>query len=175
MLKRLFSFHHFLLIALSINLSACGYEILGLHDDTIQSSEISLIEEGATISIGEIKQASVEMEIPFQVATIVRDEVNLRRIGTWANAGIGDYLINVNIPSFRIANFEDNNYEEVLISSIDISLILTIINAKTNETVWDSGVIFYSENYESPREDTAIHEVLVDTIQIAFENYQGKF
>ncbi len=172
-MKKISSLSIFLLVCLSM--VSCGYQIHGSDAHSIQSSEFAIIEENSTISIGIIEQSSIHMDIPFHVSSILRDEVALRRLGRWENTGKGDYMINVTIPTFRISSFEDANYKDVLIFTIEISLILNILDSKTGEEVWNSGVVSHTNNFEGPREEEAIADTLKEVMHLAFEDYQGNF
>ncbi len=152
-----------------LNISACGYKIHGYNEDNS-----SLLGDGTkSISIGEIVQSSLYTDVPYYTASQIRDEIALRRIAKWASQGKGDYEINVNIPTFRLRNFESTDVENVLVSSLDIAIIISINNRITGENIWTSSRISYSENYENPRESIVIKEVLTDVIRQAFDMLQS--
>ncbi len=156
-------------ILLCLNLSACGYKIHGYNEDNY-----SILGDGSkSISIGEITQSSLYTDIPYYTASQIRDEIALRRIAKWASQGKGDYEININIPTFRLRNFESSYVENVLVSSLNIVLIMSINDRITGRNIWTSNQISYSENYENPRESIVINEVLTDIIKQAFDMLQS--
>ncbi len=154
---------------LALNVSSCGYKIHSYNKDST-----SLIGDGtSTVSIGEINQNSLYANVPYLAASQIRDEVVLRRIAKWQTQGMADYSINLNIPTFRLRNFESTDIESGLVSSLTIIIYLTITDNNTGQIVWNSNRISYTENFLNQSEATVINEVLTDVIKQAFDLFQS--
>lgn len=162
-----------LLLFLMLTLSACGYTLHGYHDT--DTSKNILGGPNATLSIGTIEQSTLYPWVPYYLTTVIRDEVILRRVGKWEMSGDSEYVINVEVPSFRVSAYDENLTNTSVISSATVKINLTIVNVKTGKKVWSSGVISYSENYENLQGDAAIQEILKETILIAFDRIHNNF
>ncbi len=152
-------------------LNSCGYQIK--NSENFPSKEV--IPALSTINIGEIEQNSIHPWVPYLISTTIRDEVSLRNFATWKSTGTSDYSINANLYSFDIASFSEVYTGNDLISSADIDIELSIIDNKTNTMLISSGITRYSENFENPREEEAIRQVLIGAIRNAFDKLYIEF
>ncbi len=163
--------HFFLLSLLLLSLTACGYQVHNLQG----SPQQSILGNGsATVSIGTIEQSSLYPWVPYFITTTLRDEISLRQIAKWESFERSDYLINVNLSAMRIRAFDDSYINESEISSASVVISLSIHESKTGRSVWSTQVN-YTENYENPREDAAIREVIEEALKIAMDNLQATF
>ncbi len=163
--------HFFLLSLILLTLTACGYQVHNIQG----SPQQSILGNGSsTVSIGAIEQSSLYPWVPHFITTTLKDEMSLRQIAKWESFERSDYLINVNLSSIKIGAFDDSYINESEISSASVVITLNIHETQSGKSVWNTRV-GYSENYENPREDSAIREVIEEALKIAMDNLQSTF
>ncbi len=155
-------------------LSSCGYNLRGTQafNDSMQSV---FGDSSATVSIGDIEQVSIYPWAPYFITTTLRDEITLRNIATWQSAAESDYSIDVQMSSFDLGAFDDGYLTGSLISTLSVQMQLTVIDNITGEVIASTGLVTHDRNFESPREESALREVIAETIEIALDNFQTNF
>ncbi len=164
----------FLFLLLCMTLSACGYQTRGT-EGFAKTSTSAFSSPDATVNIGSIEQSSMYPNVPYFITTTLRDEIAVRGLAKWKSIGESDYIINARLFSFDISSFEDNTIITSAISTASVRLELSLIDAKTGNEVINSGIIHYSENFENPREDDAIKEVIDGAVKRALNKFQSTF
>ncbi len=159
-----------LFVLLLSTLSACGYSIRG-QEGVIPSSIIG--EPTKTIKIQGVEQPTLHPWLPYFVRSVLRDEITERNIATWADSEETDFELFVNITDFQIRSYGSYAYSSLLTAKA--SLELTLFDGTSNEIVWKSGSIKYSETYESGNEEVALRELVVLLVQRAIDRLQQRF
>lgn len=161
-----------LLLVLCLWLGACGYQWQGLDNPTVDS----VLGDGSkTLKIDKVEQSSMFPWVPYYLRSLIRDEVNLRKLAQWVDAGGADYTMTVRMPSFQIRSYASNAEDVTLLNAATVQLELIVYNGTSGAVVWRSGVISYAENYENTRESVAIREVLTQAVYRALDRMQQNF
>ena len=88
-----------LLVVLCLLMGACGYRWQGFDDPAVGS----VIGDGSkTLKIDRVEQSSMFPWVPYYLRSLIRDEVNLRKLARWVDSGDADYTMTVRMPSFQI-------------------------------------------------------------------------
>ncbi len=152
-------------------LHGCGYAIYNPQAE----SQTELL-DGGSIRIGTITQTTIYPWLPYYLATTIRSEILLRNIATWSSSEKGaDYYIDIDVTDFQVSSFDDNFTTGDEISSATVDLAISIYNNRTEELVWSSGTVSYTENFEAPRATDSIEQVLIEGIQIALDKMNTRF
>ena len=153
-----------------------GTRIIGFKDLTDHAGASSVLGDGTSlVKIEHVDHVTLYPWIPYYIRGVVRDEINLRRLGTMVNEGDADYLLEISMPGFRIRSSVSDRENNTLINVSDIKLEFFVRNGKTGTLVWQSGIISYQDWHEDIDEDNIIRDGLKETIRRALDRMQQKF
>lgn len=158
-------------LVLCLLMVACGYQWQGFDNPTVDSV---LGDGSSTLKIDSVEQVSMYPWVPYYLRSVIRDEVNLRKLARWVDSGYADYTMSVRMPSFLIRSYVSDAEDVTLLNAATVQLEIVIAKGTTGEVVWRSGVISYSENYENMQESVAIREVLIQAVNRGLERMQQK-
>lgn len=160
-----------LCLVLCLLMGSCGYQWQGSDNLTVDS----VIGDGSsTLKFGNVEQTSMYPWVPYYLRSIIRDEVNLRKLARWVDSGHADYTMSVRMPAFLMRSRVSDAEDVTLLNVAQVQLEIEISNGTTGEVVWRSGIISYSENYENTRESVAIREVLTQAVNRGLDRMQQK-
>ena len=163
-----------LAVQICLLFSGCGYHLDGFG--SYGGSSRNVLGDGtAKLKIEQIEHNLLYPWISYYARGILRDEVELRRLGRWVDEGDADYLITVSIPGFRARSTVSNRDSSTLLNSTTVQLELIVRNGKTGSLVWRSGVISYQDWHEVIDQDAVLREGLVETMRRALDRMQQKF
>lgn len=152
--------------------TGCGYTWRGEKGSL---SEDSVLGNGSkTLRMNAVDQTTLYQWLPYQVRSQVRDDITARGLAKWVDSGPADYTLTVRVNSFQIRShgqFEARN--QLFTATINMELI--VYNGATNTVAWQSGPIFYSDNFETSDEESAIKEVISMTIRRSIDLMQQRF
>ena len=153
-------------------LSGCGYTWRGQEGSR---SETSVLGDGTkTLKIKEIEQTTLFSWLPYMTRSLLRDDITERGLAKWVDEGPADYTITVRIPSFQIRSYgQYQDSSQLFTGNMNMQLIL--YDGRTNTEVWQSGPLYYSDNFENANEEQAIREILQMAIRRAVDRLQQKF
>ena len=158
-----------LLVVLCLLMGACGYRWQGFDDPAVGS----VTGDGSkTLKIDRVEQSSMFPWVPYYLRSLIRDEVNLRKLARWVDSGDADYTMTVRMPSFQIRSYASDAEDVTLLNAATVQLEIVIADGTTGDVVWRSGVVAYSENYENTRESVAIREVLAQAVYRVLDRMQ---
>lgn len=161
-----------LLAVVCLLLASCGYQWQGFGNPTVSS----VLGDGTkTLKIDRVEQSSMFPWVPYYLRSLIRDEVNLRKLAKWVDSGESDYMLTVRMPSFQIRSYASDAEDVTLLNSATVELELVIYNGSSGELVWRSGIVTYAENYENTRESVAIREVLTQAVYRVLDRMQQNF
>ena len=136
----------------------------------------SVLGDGSqTIKIERVEQVTMYPWVPYYLHSIVRDEVNLRRLAKWVDDGPADYLLTITMPSFNVRSSVSNRQDVTLLSSSTVTLELVVRSGRNGSVVWRSGAVSYSDTFETVDEASAIRNGLEEALDRALDRMQQKF
>lgn len=156
-------------LVLCLLMGGCGYQWQGFDNPTVNS----VVGDGSsTLKIGRLEQVTMYPWVPYYLRSIIRDEVNLRKLARWVDSGYADYTMDLRVPSFLMRSYASNAEDVTLLNAATVKLEIVITKGNTGEVIWRSGIISYSENYENTRESVAIREVLTQVVNRGLDRMQ---
>lgn len=156
-------------LLLCLLIGACGYQWQGFDNPTVDSV---LGDGSSTLKMDSLEQTTMYPWVPYYLRSVIRDEVNLRKLARWVDSGDADYTMSVRVLSFLMRSYASNKEDVTLLNAAKVRLEIVIANGTTGEVVWRSGIISYSENYENTRESVAIREVLTQAVNRGLDRMQ---
>ncbi len=163
-----------LAVQTSLLFSGCGYHLDGFGSYGGTSQNV-LGDGSGTLKVAAVEHNLLYPWISYYVRGILRDEVNLRRLGHWVDSGEADYLITVSVPGFRARSSVSNRDSSTMLSETTVQLELIVRNGKTGSVVWRSGVISYQDWHETIDQDEVLRGGLAETMRRALDRMQQKF
>ena len=152
-------------------LTGCGYVWRGQEGSL---SENSVLGNGSkTLKIKSVEQTSLYPWLTYQVRSLVRDDINARNLAKWVDDGQADYTLTVRIPSFKVRSYGQYRSASQLYTAT-ISIEFIVYDGKTNTEVWRSGPIYYEENYENAKEESAIKSILEMAVRRCMDALQQR-
>lgn len=159
-------------VACVLILSGCSYQWQGFHTPATNS----VLGDGSkTMSMGTVEQASLYAWLPYYVRSVLRDEINVRKLAQWRDDGESDYRMEVKVPLFRISSYSHDADDVTLLSAAQVQVELLVYHDKNDTLAWRSGIVNHTEYYENPREDQAVREVLEQALRRAVDRMQQAF
>jgi|GEM_PF-384797 len=133
-------------------LSGCGY---GLGTDG--PSILEAPEGGGlpTLKFKSVENPSLYSWLPHIIRTELRDEIAGRDLARWVDSGKADYELAIVVDSFTFRSWLTDADDATMLYSANMSFTGTIYEGGSNKAVWRSGVISYSQSYETVQERTA--------------------
>ena len=159
---------------LSLVAGGCGYTLDGYSSSSSRAESV-LGDGNQTLRIDKVEQVTMYPWVQYYLRGITRDEVNLRRLARWVDSGNADYLLTINMPGFRVRSSISNRVDNTLLSDTVVQLELVIRSGKSGNVVWRSGVISYSDKFETVDESSAIRDGLKEALRRALDRMQQKF
>lgn len=153
-------------------LGGCSYTWKG--QQSAHSSNSVLGDGTKTVRIRDVEHSTLYAWMPYSVRSLLRDEINARRLASWQDSGQADYELSVRIPTFTVQAYGQSRETNQLFT-VTMSLELQVFDGHTNEQVWRSGLISYAERYQSVNEERAIDEAIRNIMLRAVDSMQNTF
>lgn len=154
-------------------LAGCGGYVWRGQEGSL--SEDSVLGNGSkTLRFKSVEQTTLYTWLPYAIRSQVRDDITQRGLAKWVDSGPSDYTITVKVHSFQITGsgqYEARN--QLFTATINMEFI--VYNGATNTVAWNSGPMFYSDNFESNNQESAIREVVTMSIRRGMDRMQQRF
>lgn len=158
-----------LFCCLCLTLSGCGYNTLG------NMGANPLGDGSKTMKVRAINHPTLFVNLPYQLRSVLWDEVNKRRLAQWVDDGPSDYEISVNVLSFKMRSFASTREDTTLISNGEIQLAVIVYEANSSKIVWDSGTIAFNDQYSTAKEEDAIQAISQEALRRALDTVYRNF
>ena len=159
-------------LLLCLGLAACSYSWRGQEQST---STHSVLGDGSkTLKIRDVEHSTLYQWMPYTVRSQIRDEINARKLAAWVDSGQADFELGIRIPRFNISAYGHSRDSNQLLT-VSMQLELVVYDGHTNQQVWTSGLITYSEKYQSVNEERAVDEALRMILLRAVDSMQNTF
>ncbi|MBP3729987.1 MAG: hypothetical protein J6I40_00780 [Mailhella sp.] len=155
-------------------LYGCGYGLDGFESHGSHAQSV-LGDGSGTLKIESIEHVTLYPWIPYYIRSVLRDEVNLRRLGRWVDQGDADYLVSVSLPGYRVRSSVSNREDSTLLYNTNIQLEIIIKDGRSGSIVWRSGVISYQDKYATVDDEAVIRDGVTQTMRRALDRMQQKF
>lgn len=137
-------------------LAGCGY---GFGNEG--PSVLATPEGGGqpTLKFKSVENPSLYPWLSYVVRTEMRDEIADRKLATWVDSGKADYEMTIKVNSFTFRSWITDTDDATTLYSASMTLDATVYRGNSNEVVWRSGPIGYSQSYETVQERTAASDL----------------
>ena len=159
---------------LGLAVGGCGYQSDGFSSANSRAHSV-LGSGSSTIKIDKVEQVTLYPWVQYHLRSVVRDEVTLRRLAKWVDSGKADYLLTVNMSGFKVRSSISNRADMTLLSDTTVSLELVVRSGKSGAVVWRSGVVRYTDKFETVDEPSAIRDGLNEAVRRALDRMQQQF
>lgn len=143
-------------------LAGCGYGF-GTDAPSVMPSLIP----GAlpTIKVKSVENPTLYPWLPYVIRTELRDELAARRLGQWVDTGRAEYEIAIRVENFLIRSWLLDSDDKTSLYSASMTMEGIIYRGDSNEEVWRSGKIGYSQSYESIQERLVAEDLTRELIR----------
>ncbi len=133
-------------------LAGCGY---GLGNDG--PSVLTPPSGGGlpTMKFKSVDNPTLYPWLPYVIRTEVWDELAARNLVRWVDSGRADYEIAIKVDSFTFRSWLTDSDDTTMLYSAAMTMNATVYKGDSNEVVWQSGNLGYSQSYETVQERTA--------------------
>ncbi|CAK7016663.1 MAG: hypothetical protein DELT_02263 [Desulfovibrio sp.] len=137
-------------------LTACGYGF-GADAETV----LVPVTPGVTptLKIKSVDNPTLYPWLAHVIRSEVRDEIAARKLAVWVDSGKADYELTIKVDSFLFRSWLTDKDDVTTLYSGSLTFEGILYKASTNEEIWRSGNIGYSQNYEQVQERTAASEL----------------
>ena len=159
---------------LSLLVGGCGYQMDGFSSASSRAHSV-LGSGSSTIKFDKVEQVTMYPWVQYYLRGTVRDEVTLRRLARWVDAGSADYLLTVNMTGFSARSSISNRVDTTLLTDTTVALELVVRSGKSGSVVWKSGPVYYHDKFEVVDEASAIRDGLKQAVRRALDRMQQEF
>jgi hypothetical protein len=137
-------------------LTACGYGF-GMDSESV----LVPLREGArpSLKIKSVDNPTLFPWVSHIIPSEVRDEIAARKLATWVDTGKADYELVIKVDTFTFRSWLTDKDDVTTLYSASMVFEGIVYKSDTNEEVWRSGGIGYSQNYEQVQERVAASEL----------------
>lgn len=133
-------------------LGGCGY--------TLGSESSSIFTEKTGGRIPTLKLKSVDNPtlfswLPYTLRSNVRDEIAARNLATWVDSGRADFELDLKVASYtyRTSVYDEDDATQLYSANLTVEAI--VYEGGTNQVIWRSGGVSYSDSRETLEEKGA--------------------
>ena len=148
----------------------CGYR-LASHDPTVLSklSNSTTAEtnngELPTMKIKGINNPTLYVSLEHQLRAAFRDTIANRNIARWADFGLADYELQINIVSYSMEGWGYSRSGESVMYRAALIMEAIIYSGETNQEVWRSGPVSLSRTYDTDSEEEAAYSLALEVVE----------
>ena len=160
------------LCLLAMSLTACGY---GFGSES--ASVLTPASPGVkpTIKVKSVENPTLYPWLSYALRSELRDELAARNMATWVDSGKADYEIALKVDSFTIRSWLTDSDDATSLYSANMNVIAIVYKGDTNEEVWRSSNISYSQSYESVQERAVAADLTRELVRRLVLNMRRAF
>ncbi len=128
-----------------------------------------------TMKVKGVDYPTIQPWIPHAIRSLLRDELAARNMIQWADSGSVDYEIQINIISLTSREWASSNENVPALYDNAVTLEAIIYSGLSNQEVWRSGRIRYSEREEYPAEQASSSYVIKHAIRLLADKMRMAF
>lgn len=142
-----------LLICLAaMALASCGYGFGADSASVLEPPSPGIL---PTLKIKSVENPTLYPWLSHIMRTEVRDEIAARDIARWVDSGKADYEITIKVDQFTFRSWLTDSEDVTMLYSASMSLEAIVYRGDSNQEIWRSGRIAYTQSYERVQERTA--------------------
>ncbi len=174
--RRLFhaAFLAALALCAALLLAGCGYH-LGADSPTVLNKNGTFTGSLPTLKIKEVDNPTLYPWLNYMLRGSLRDEVGARQVAKWVDSGRADYEISVKVDHYTYRSWTYDRDDVPLLYDANITLNATVYRGNTNEVVWRSGMMGYTQRYEKVAEKVAAADIVQNLIRQLVDRMRQEF
>lgn len=149
-----------LLLALVMfaGLTSCGYRL---------ASEMpSILGDGTkTLKIKNVDHPTMHAWMPYEIRSILRDEINARHMARWVDSGPADFEIEVKVVSYTTREWMRSEIDYSMLWRAALRIEAIVYRGDDNVEIWRSGPMSYDDIVESAEERSAANDLITQLIR----------
>ncbi len=157
----------FLLLA-AASLGGCGYQMAGSMPSVMGDTS-------RTLKVKSVDQPTLYPWMGYIVRSALRDEVSSRNLARWVDSGQADNEISLKVESYTMYSQVRDVKERTLIFTGSMTISAVLYDGRTNDIIWRSGPVSYSDSYDALDEKKAAQELSAEIIRRITANMRMRF
>jgi hypothetical protein len=134
----------------------------------------SIFGEGRkTLKIKGVDYPTLQAWLPSRIRSVLRDEVTARHLASWVDSGPADFEIQINVISYISREWMRDARDMTMLYATTLTLEGVVYSGSTNQEVWRSGRVSYTENTEQSMVDS--NTTITQTIRQLVDKMRDKF
>jgi hypothetical protein len=126
-----------------------------------------------TLKVKGVDYPTLHPELPYRIRSILRDEITARHLAAWVDSGPADFEIQINVISYTSRQWMRDRLDRTVLYSTTMTLQAIVYEGSTNNVVWRSGSVSYSDSIEQAQTD--VDPIIVQTIRELVDHMRNKF
>ncbi|MBZ2171263.1 LPS assembly lipoprotein LptE [Nitratidesulfovibrio sp. SRB-5] len=156
------------LSALSALTGCAGYHLT--------SEETGIFGDGGkTLKVKNVDNPTMYSWLPYILRSSLRDEVGARSLAVWKDEGRADYEIKLRVHYFRLRGDVRDSDDRTQLYTASMGAEATVYDGATNAVVWESGLVSYSDSYDTYNERDAAEKVGVELVRRLVDRMRQRF
>ena len=151
--------------------SGCGYG-LGTRSASIFSDADGALK---TLKIKSVENPTLDTWLPYELRSAIRDEIAARRLAIWVDSGRADFELDIKVVSYTYRTWVYDDQDVSLLFLADMIIEATVYRGNSNDVVWRSGPIQYSDTYETLEERKAATNLLREIARLLADRMRQVF
>lgn len=158
----------FALFALSALTGCAGYNLT--------SEETGIFGDGSkTLKIKSVDNPTMYSWLPYILRSSLRDEIAARSLAVWKDDGRADYEVKLRVHYFRLRGDVRDSDDRTQLYTASMAAAVTVYDGATNAVVWESGVVGYSDSYDTYNERDAAEKVGIELVRRLVDKMRQRF
>ena len=149
-----------LLLALTLlaGLTSCGYKL---------ASEMpSILGDGTkTLKIKSVDHPTMHAWIPYEIRSVLRDEINARHMARWVDSGPADFEIEIKVISYTAREWMRSEIDSSLLWSASLRIEAIVYRGEDNVEIWRSGPMSYNDVVENSDEKSLAGDLITQLVR----------
>lgn len=150
------------LCVLAVGLAACGYGF-GADSPSVLTPPAPGVKP--TIKVKSVENPTLYPWLSYSLRTELYDELAARGIARWVESGRADYEISLKVESFTIRSWLTDPDDATSLYEANMTLEAIVYRGDTNQEVWRSGNVTYSQSYEQVQERTVSSDLTRELVR----------
>ena len=152
-----------LLVCLAaLTLASCGYGFGADSPSVLEPPSPGVL---PTLKIKSVDNPTLYPWLPHILRAEVRDEIAARDIARWVDSGKADYEITIKVERFTFRSWLTDSDDVTMLYSANMAVEAIIYRGDSNQEIWRSGRINYSQSYERVQERAAATDLTRELVR----------
>lgn len=163
-------------LAVALLLAALAASLTGCAGYRLASEETGIFGNGGkTLKFKGVDNPTMYPWLPYLLRSTLRDEIGARKLAVWKDDGRADYEIKLRVSYFQLRGYVRGSDDASQLYTAVMSVGATVHDGATNAVVWESGIVGYSDTYDSYNERDAGEKVSAELMRRLVDRMRQRF